>query len=801
MLSTTMAPLGQNARWINWTLEPGAHPKQKPRKVPSNPLNGHQCNPVDPANWCTYEVAKAHADASGRGLGYVFQEGDGLFFLDIDNCVEGGTWTQLAQNLMSMWGGHVAIEVSQSGTGLHVFGYASAIPVHACKNIPLGLELYHHERFVAFTDHQSFGAIDADVSSTLATLVTNFFPKTAASSDIVDWQDTGDGALKDDRELLEVMLRSSSNASTFGNKASFAELWTADEDALAKAFPSANGYDGYDRSSADSALASLLVYWCGGNMPRVEKFMRESALARDKWDDRPAYMETTIINAARIVTNRAAPRELGAPLSATVSLPGQAASPALATLGERSGTSWLGFSEQREFFAGCVYIIAQNKVWSPSVKMLLDKSRFEIIYGGHEFTLTNENKSTKSAWEAFTLNQRNQPATAIDTCFKPYLPAGALTNDGYFNIYCPEHTERTPGDAGKFLAHLSKLFPVGDDLAIMTSYMARILRSPGFKSQWWPVVQGCQGNGKTLLNLVLSYCFGAKYSHQARASALAKTGMQFNSWVMGKLYLGVEEIEVSDKRHFLEDFKDIVTNTTAAIEAKGQDQRTGDNYLNGLMLTNHRGAVPITLEDRRYAIFFTPQQHKADLERDGMGGTYFPDLYDWLYGRNAYESLGLDYGLRVVNHWLHEEAAIDVRYDPAGACQRAPETSATLDAVVESRGVLEQEIMERAKRGDLGFSGGWVSGVSLEAVLDHQRVRMAYTKRAQLMTSLGYVLHPALAEGRTHRGINGQGTRTLLWLREGHPALELSDVEAIVAAFERANQAPGNAAAQAMLGK
>ena len=800
-----MAPLGRFQRWVNWTLEPDPHRPEKPKKLPRNPRTGAICASNDASAWCSYEEALAAAQQRGHGVGFCFTQGDGLFFLDMDNCLDQATgqWSPIAQHLMAVWGGHAAIEVSQSGRGLHVFGWASTIPEHGCKNIPLGLELYHTDRFVALTDHQSVGQIGtADLSAPLAGVIQAYFQKTAASRDVVDWCDEGDGATADDRELLEIMLHSKSAASTFGNKATFAELWQGNEEALAKAFPSQNGYDSFDRSQADSALASQLIYWCGGNMERVERLMRQSALVRPKWE-RVDYMERTIIGAASIVKNRATKRVVGAPvvagagMKATVAIDG--------TIGERVGTPFLSFSEQREFFAGCVYLQVPNKVWAPAAGMALDKARFDVIYGGRGFAFTEDGKGTKSAWEAFTQSQRNNAPVARDTCFKPHMPPGRITNDGLLNTYQPIETEQTAGDASKFTRHLEKLFPHPEDRAIITSYLARIVRSPGVKAQWWPVVQGCQGNGKSLLNSVMQFAIGEKYSHQARASALAKTGMQFNAWVMGKLYLGVEEIQVSDKRHFLEDFKDIVTNTTAAIEAKGQDQRTGDNYLNGLMLTNHRDAVPITDEDRRYAIFYTPQQHKRDLARDGMDGGYFPDLYDWLNGRNAYAELGENHGFRVVNWWLRNVAVIEERYDVAGQSQRAPATSATSTAVVESRGLLEQDILERAAAGEAGFAGGWVSAAGLELALAHARIRLAHTKRLALMEGLGYQLHPALPEGRTHRGAGGQAGRMVLWLKTGHVALQLTDPEAVVQAFERAQgvAAPGagNTAAQALLGK
>lgn len=316
MLSAPLAPLAQNTRWLNWALVPDPKfPNRKPRKVPISPRTGHGCKSNDPANWCTYEEAHVAAQARGHGMAYVFAKGDNLFFLDIDDCVDPatGTWNALAQQLMAMWGGHVVIEVSQSGKGLHIFGYATRIPKHGCRNIPLGLELYDQDRFVALTDQGAVGALDADVSETLVGLVASYFPCTSACRDVVDWTDEGDGANSDDEELLQIMLHSgqkSAGAFFNANHVPFAALWNADEDVLSKRWPDTGGQGrSFDGSSADAALAAQLAYWCGGNCERMRTFMERSALARDKWEDRPNYLERTILNACATVKNRATSRD------------------------------------------------------------------------------------------------------------------------------------------------------------------------------------------------------------------------------------------------------------------------------------------------------------------------------------------------------------------------------------------------------------------------------------------------------------------------------------------------------------
>ena len=799
-LSEALAPLARYPRWINWELRPDPHRPDKPRKVPLSPRTGLACDPTDPANHCTYDDAVA----TGRAVGFVFMAGDGLWFLDLDNCREGDGWSHLAQDIVRAFGGMAACEVSQSGRGLHLFGWSAVIPDHACKNIPLGMELYHHARFVALTDSGTSGGITHDTSAALAAVAAQFFVKTAASSDVVDWtdgpQEGGGLPDTDDDALIRIMLRSGQrSAGALFNAAhvAFADLWEANAEALGARWPS-DRQEPYDGSSVDAALAAQLAYWTAKDCERMLRLMHRSALVRDKWE-RADYLPRTILGACRTVANVVRPRELQAPLTpglmATVGEPGAPATidspgpPAGAVQPAGRGVGFMAASEQQRFFASCVYVTDLNRVWVPGDGSLQDKARFDITYGGVDFDVRVEGKAEKSAWEAFTRNHYYAPTVASNVCFRPELPSGIVTYDGLVNTYRPVNTPEAPGDVSKWLAHMEKLFPVADDRAIITTWLAATLRSPGAKHQWALVIQGCEGNGKTLLNTVMSFAIGNPYVHVARAASLAKTGMQFNKWVTGKLYICFEEINVSEKRHFLEEIKDIITNRSIAIEGKGMDQATGDNRANLIFFTNHKDAVPVTKENRRYAIFFCAQQSEADLIPQGLDSGYFADLWDWLEGRNAYADLGPQAGLRAVNHWLRHVAHVDARYDPRGQCQRAPVTSSTDAARHESLGTIEQEVLEHVHAGAAGFAGGWISAYHLGQLLERMRMgRMSHAKRRDMLKLLGYVLHPGLPDGRCPAALEGIGQRPRIYVREGHLSLQLPHATAIQHAYETAQK-------------
>jgi len=99
----------------------------------------------NPENWKTYAELE-HEPALGFALG------DGFFGIDMDNCLDdaGAVLAErkpLVDDVLSLCPSFT--EVSWSGKGLHVYGYAR-MPA-ACKDATPGLELYSEKRFFLVT--------------------------------------------------------------------------------------------------------------------------------------------------------------------------------------------------------------------------------------------------------------------------------------------------------------------------------------------------------------------------------------------------------------------------------------------------------------------------------------------------------------------------------------------------------------------------------------------------------------------------------------------------------------------------
>lgn len=111
-----------------------------------------------------------------------------------------------------------------------------------------------------------------------------------------------------DDALIQRALRAQSTAAAFGGRASFADLWSGNAEALGRSYP--DPVRPYDASSADAALAQHLSFWTGKSCERIERLMRQSALAREKWDSHSSYLSRTILGAVgrqeEVLTDKAA---------------------------------------------------------------------------------------------------------------------------------------------------------------------------------------------------------------------------------------------------------------------------------------------------------------------------------------------------------------------------------------------------------------------------------------------------------------------------------------------------------------
>jgi len=572
-----------------------------------------------------------------------------------------------------------------------------------------------------------------------------------------------------DDELIQRAMKSKSANSVFGIKASFADLWLADPAKLSSVFPADRSGEPWNASQADSALAQHLAFWTGKDCGRIERLMWMSKLVRDKWG-RQDYLPRTILGVVA--------RQVDVLKADELPKPPEALGAAAATL---EGSRYLGQEDQLAFFAGCTYITESHKVLVPS-GMILKPDQFRVHYGGHSFTIDPGNeRQSRDPWEAFTQSQILSHPKVNGACFRPDLPAAeVIQRNGlsFINTYIPVEVPRMAGDASPFFNHVARLLPDALDQKIILSYMAACVQYKGKKFRWAPLIQGVEGNGKTLLTHCVAEAIGRRYVHWPKASKLAK---EFNAWMVGKILYAVEDIYVpGERREIIEELKPMITGDQLEIEAKGVDQISAEICGNFMFNSNHRDAIQKTKNDRRFCVLFTAQQAFDDLKRDGLTVDYFVPLYNWLKSG----------GYAVVTDFLHTYQ-IPAELNPAGDCQRAPFSSTTGEAISASTGGIEQEIQEAISQGLPGFCGGWVSSSALDRLLERiGRVRgVTHLRRKEMLESLGYRWHPALKDGRTNNVVLPDQTKPRLYVHDENIARQITDATAAAKEYERCNTA------------
>ena len=217
----------------------------------------------------------------------------------------------------------------------------------------------------------------------------------------------------------------------------------------------------------------------------------------------------------------------------------------------------------------------------------------------------------------------------------------AIGNKTYYNRYNDAATVRADDiltvegmQAVKIVKnHIGYLF--GSDSDIFTNWLAWQVQHTGKKLLWCPLIQSIEGLGKSFFRELLECVIGEEHIGTISPENV-KSG--FNGWAANVAVNVMEELKLDGHNRYdaVNAIKPVITNNRIQINEKYIKPYVTQNVTNYIILTNHRDALPLTVDDRRYWPVFAPYDSISQFE-DAVGMSkdrYFSSLYGAMRGHS-----------------------------------------------------------------------------------------------------------------------------------------------------------------------
>jgi len=351
---------------------------------------------------------------------------------------------------------------------------------------------------------------------------------------------------------------------------------------------------------------------------------------------------------------------------------------------------------------GVFYVASADVIFRHSTGEVYTQRSWDAVYGKR--LLPNEKQLQEAGLEAsvanlsrpmlpasqFALNTVKIPSV-WDFTYDPSSPNDLwVINQGkaFVNTYrrCHPHPNPKQSDeAGAiFLDHMGKLIAEEEYRLILIDWMAYMVQVPGDKIQWAPLLQGAEGCGKSILGDTMSAVLGKPH---VKSIGVQQIHSGFSEWATGAQLVIIEEVKVEGVRstELMNVLKPLISNPEISVSQKFKDARLGlPNKTSYLLLTNHKDALPITPEDRRYCPVQSAIQtaHEVRSLQDSGHFERYVDMVQNMAG-----------GLR---HWF-EEYPIRSSFNPKGS---APVTRYRKELVDDSASPAMAAVRRLIAEGD-----------------------------------------------------------------------------------------------------
>ena len=172
--------------------------------------------------------------------------------------------------------------------------------------------------------------------------------------------------------------------------------------------------------------------------------------------------------------------------------------------------------------------------------------------------------------------------------------------------------DNSKGQHDLFLKHIEENICSGNEEHYnwVIDWLAHLIQKPYQKPGTAIVLRGEMGTGKGFFANAVGKLFGQHYIPILHGGQLTS---RFNSHLADKVLVFVDESGWSQDKYGAGIIRGMITEPYIAIEMKGKDVITMENYGHFIIAANSEWAVPTSMQDeRRWAVFDVGSEHKGD---------------------------------------------------------------------------------------------------------------------------------------------------------------------------------------------
>lgn len=261
--------------------------------------------------------------------------------------------------------------------------------------------------------------------------------------------------------------------------------------------------------------------------------------------------------------------------------------------------------ELDEVFAEWAYVTSVNRMVHCIDKQVLDKERFDALMG-------NRVRRAMNLYVQWPNRMVKQKLT--------YLPGLPPTTPDAINMWRPTELNPKPGSVEFWLDHLKSFYDEAE-VEHLLNWLAHSLQRPTVKPGH-AILMGSkyEGIGKDLWLLPVRAAYGKHNVSEIGADSLSSS---FNEWLAHKHLIIIQEIWTGSRRELSNQLKPLLSSPPdeVMVNEKNVSRYPIPNICATVMLTNHKDAVSMAAEDRRYFVMWS--------ERPPMDADYYQALFDW----------------------------------------------------------------------------------------------------------------------------------------------------------------------------